>query len=393
MRKIFILNGAHSDIPLIKAAKDLGFFVITGGNRADLIGHKFGDLHCEVDFSDKDAVLQKAKELEIDAICACANDFGAISAAFVAQNLNLKGHDSFETTLTLHHKDKFKEFAKAHDILTPLAQSFSDKNEALKAKFEHFPLIVKPIDLTGGKGVSKLESKKELESAINLAFALSRQKKIIIEPFIEGSYHSFSSFLVGKKVILSFSDNEYSYKNAFLVSSSASPADKIDLIKPTLIAQAEKIANLLDLKDGVFHMQYILQNNKPFIIEITRRMSGDFYSEVVEYALKVPWSRFIVAAEAGFDCANFKAQFSPQEPKFCGRHCIMADRNGIIKSVEISPKIQKNIYKKFLWWKKGDKIENFMVDKLGILFLKFNSREEMLNTVPNLNELVRVKFL
>ena len=108
-KKLLILNGSHSDIPLIQAGHKLGFHVITAGNDPDLIGHSYSDEYCCVDFSDKQKVLELSLKLNIDAICSCANDFGIITASYVAEKLNIPGHDPFETTYKLHHKDTFRE--------------------------------------------------------------------------------------------------------------------------------------------------------------------------------------------------------------------------------------------------------------------------------------------
>ena len=80
----------------------------------------------------------------------------------MAEKMALGGHDSYQTTLLLHQKDLFKEFAFKHQIPTPYAQSFDNQDEALKAvDNNHFPLIIKPVDLTGGKGVSIVSTQKE----------------------------------------------------------------------------------------------------------------------------------------------------------------------------------------------------------------------------------------
>ena len=117
MKKLLVLNGSHSDIPLIKAGKELGYYVITSGNNPALIGHNYSDEYVYGDFSDPEGMLQIFKDKGIDAVCSCANDFGAITAAYLSDNLNLPGHDSYEDTLTLHHKDKFKTFSKIPVIL------------------------------------------------------------------------------------------------------------------------------------------------------------------------------------------------------------------------------------------------------------------------------------
>ena len=391
MKKLLVLNGSHSDIPLIQAGKRLGYYVITSGNRPDLIGHRYGDRYICGDFSKPEEMYEIFKGEGLDAVCSCANDFGIITAAYLSEKLGLPGHDSYETTLTLHHKDRFKQFAKEHHIATPLAQHYDDMNSALKYGQEQtYPMIVKPIDLTGGKGVQAVRDEIQYRLAVKKAMQMSPSGRIVVEPFIEGTQHSFSTFLVQRKVAAYFSDNEYSYLNPYLVSTSAGPATDVGLIKEILIQEAEKIADLLGLKDGVFHYQYLLSGGKPHIIEITRRCSGDLYPTPVEHALKIPWAEWIVRAECGMGCESFPKKY--REQSLGGRHCIMGEKNGIVKDVYISPKLRGNIYDEFLWWKPGMKITNYMVDKLGILFLEYDSYDEMIEKSEHITEYVKVIY-
>ena len=392
MKKLLVLNGSHSDIPLIKAGKELGYYVITSGNNPALIGHNYSDEYVYGDFSDPEGMLQIFKDKGIDAVCSCANDFGAITAAYLSDNLNLPGHDSYEDTLTLHHKDKFKTFSKINDIHTPIAESFESMEKALSYVDNlTFPQIVKPIDLTGGKGVTTVNSKEEYINAVKKAFDMSRQKRIVVEPFIQGTYHSFSIFLINKRVHVYFSDNEYSYLNPFLVTTSAGPATDVDKVKDILIQDSEKIAELLDLRDGVFHIQYVMSDGIPYILEITRRCSGDFYPTPVEYGLGINWSKWIVCSECGIDKDIYLEK--PYERQLLGgRHCIMGNKNGNVKDVVISEEIKDNIYDSFDWWKQGYEISNYMVDKLGVLFLKYSSYDEMIDKSNRITDLIKVVY-
>ena len=392
MKKLLVLNGSHSDIPLIKAGKERGYYVITSGNNPDLIGHQFSDEYVYGDFSDPDGMLQIFKDKGIDAVCSCANDFGAITAAYLAENLNLPGHDTYENALTIHHKDKFKAFSQKYDIHTPKAKSFDELAKALDYSNDlAFPQIVKPIDLTGGKGVTTVNNKEEYINAVKKAFDMSRQKRIVVEPFIKGTYHSFSTFLVDKKVYAYFSDNEYSYINPFLVTTSAGPATGVEKVKDILIKDSEKIADILNLRNGVFHIQYVMSEDKPYILEITRRCSGDFYPVPVEYGMGIKWSDWIVSSECGLDDDSYLSK--PYDKQLLGgRHCIMGDRNGVVKSVSISDEIKNNIYQDFSWWKPGYEIGNYMVDKLAVLFLRYSSYEEMIDKSERITDLIRVVY-
>lgn len=385
-KKLLILNGSHSEIPLIKSAKSLGFYVITTGNNPKLIGHQYSDERCFADYSDPDAVLEIAAKSNIDAVCSCSNDFGIISASYISEKMNLSGHDSYETTKILHQKDLFKKFSIENDIPTPYAEGFDDINKALSSiKRRTFPLIVKPIDMSGGKGISVARSNEEFLDAIKRSFSLSHSKRIVVEDFIEGTQHSFSTFILKGRVVFYFSDNEYSYPNPYLVSTSAAPAVDVNEVASDLIQNIETIAKVLSLKDGIFHIQYLYNNKKAYILEITRRCSGDLYPYPVDYSTGLDWAGWIVKAEAGIDCSDFP---EVRQKGFCGRHCIMSSQNGIIKKIVIDKQIEGNICDKLIWSGKGDRINNYLADRTGIVLLKYESMDEMLDKTERINQLI-----
>ena len=274
-----------------------------------------------------------------------------------------------------------------NNIPTPIATDFTEYDNAIGMTDKYmYPIMVKPIDLTGGKGVTKVESGCQLPDALKLAFDLSPSHHIVIEPFICGSHHSFSTFLINKKVAAYYSDNEYSFASPFLVTTSAGPANDVDLVKDKLISVAEKIAGLLNLRNGVFHIQYILSEGKPYILEITRRCSGDFYSLPVEHSTGIPWAEWIVKTECGMDCSEFPR--NSVQNKFGGRHCIVGNRNGEIKGIYVSPEIKNNIYEQFLWWDNTRRIDNHMIDKIGIVFLEFASCDDMIYKTENITKYI-----
>lgn len=390
MKKILILNGSHSEIPLICEARGLGYYVITSGNNPHLPGHKYADEYRFGDYSNQEQMLQIAKECDIDAICSCANDFGAITAAYIAENLGLPGHDSYETAKLLHQKDKFKIFAGLHKLQTPTADIYSQVEEAIRGGALYtYPMIVKPVDLTGGKGVARVNNPQEFAAAVNVALGKSRQGKIVAEQFIEGTYHSFSTFLADQKAVAYFSDNEYPFINPYFVATSGGPATGVLKVRDKLIKQAEFVAKKLGLVNGVFHMQYVMDREDiPYIIDITRRCSGDMYPEPVEHATGIPWAKWIVMSEAGYPSSSYTKQ--GQQRGYCGRHCIMAEKNGRVKDVIISEELKNNIYKEVNWWNRGDLIQNYLTEKLGILFMEYESQQEMFSKISRIKELVHV---
>lgn len=389
-KRLLIAGGGYADIPLIQAARRLGFYVITSGNRKNDLGHSFSDeCHLE-DFSDKRAMLKLAQSLRIDAVCACCNDFSALSAAYVAEQMSLPGHDSYETAKIIHHKDLYRRFARKHGIHSPYAEGYSSVEDALSAlHLFKFPIIIKPVDLTGGKGISIISVNDNPKEALKKAFKISKAKRVVVEEFIEGSRHGLTTFLRNGQVVFHFSDNEHYYLNPFLVSAASAPGDVPSDAVEMLCKVAEKIASLLSLKTGIFHIQYILRQNKPIIVEICRRAPGDLYIKFVQYATGIDYPEFIVKAAAGMDCSNLVQ--APANGYFT-RHCVMASRTGDVLGIIIDHSIQKNIIDQFMWWKVGDQIKDCLTHKLGIVFLKFNSMSEMLKKTEKMQELILVEM-
>ena len=388
-KRLLIAGGGYAEIPLIRAAKRLGFYVVTSGNRPDELGHRESDEYRPGDFSDPEAMLRIAKDVGIDAICSCANDFSAISAAYVAERLGLPGHDSFATAKLLHHKDLFRAFAASHGLASLKAFGFSDEAAARRGiEGLTFPLIVKPVDLTGGKGISRIDAPSEAAAALEKAFAISRIKRVVVEEFVAGSRHGFSSIIRNGAVAFHFVDNESYYLNPYMVSAASAPSSVPAAAVRALIGKVENIASLLSLKDGIVHVQFILRDGEPVVIELCRRPPGDLYVKLVEHATGADYSAWIVRSMAGEGCSDVAQK---DVEGFVTRHCVMADRPGVLRGVEIDPRVEGRIIDRLFWWKPGDRVENHLTAKFGIVFIRFDSAEEMRGQTNRLQELIKAR--
>ena len=392
MFKLLILGGSHAEIPLIKSAKKLGFYVITTGNKENDLGHKYADEYIKEDFSNKEKMYELALKLKIDAICPGANDFAAISCSYVAEKLGFNHYDNYETSLTIHHKDKFREFAIKHNLSVPIAKSFDSLEEVLNAiNTFKLPIIIKPIDLSGGKGIQKIDNLNinKVDEIVQYAFSISKAKKVVVEEFIEGSNHGLSCILINGKIKFHFCDNEHYYINKYMVSGASTPSSVPNVAINQLIKESEKISQILNLKDGIFHIQFIQKDNKAYIIEICRRPPGDLYIDFVKYSTGIDYPKYLVKAFSGLDISDIE-----QKDSTClTRHCVMTNQNGIIENVIYDDSVKENIIDEFMWWKTGDKIEDFMIYKAGIVFLKYSSLAEMEEKTKKLNELIKIKIV
>jgi biotin carboxylase len=288
----------------------------------------------------------------------------------------LPGYDSYENTLILHNKDKFKDFARTHGILTPKTESFDNEKSAVSAiKDLDFPLIVKPTDASAGNGINKVINYEEAVKAVKVAFSKSRVKRIVVEPFIQGTQHGFCTFLVNRKVVACCTNNEYSILNPYRVEIDTFPADGWEKVYPILIEQIEKIADILQLKDGIFHLQYIMQDGKPWIIEVMRRVLGNMYSVPANMLNGIDWDYWEVRAKCGLDCTSIPHNIN-QEGCYAYK-AIMADKNGIINNISIPDNYKKYIYNQFMLMDKGDIVRDYRREPIGFLFMMFSNPEEM----------------
>ena len=101
-KRVLVLNGSFCEAPIIKKAKEMGMYVITTGNAPNLIGHQYADEYIPADYSDKEKVLQIVKDNDIEGVISCANDFGVLTAAYVAEQMGWPGHDKYEIAKLLH---------------------------------------------------------------------------------------------------------------------------------------------------------------------------------------------------------------------------------------------------------------------------------------------------
>ncbi|MBQ3715998.1 MAG: ATP-grasp domain-containing protein [Fibrobacter sp.] len=392
-RKLLLLGGSHAEIPLIKAAQALGWFVITTGNNRDGLGHPYADKTVFADFSDKDAMLELARAEGVTAVCSGCNDFALLSTVYVCERLGLPGHDSYATSLEIHHKDKYRALAAKLGIPTPRAMVVRSAQEFEAAVGGLvFPIIVKPVDLTGGKGIHRAANADEARAAYRDAVSRTREDHVVVEEFVQGTNHGFSAMLVKGKVAFAFADNEQYYINKYMVSGANTPSTTSASGLAKLRDYSERIARELNLVDGILHIQYIERaDGTPVIIEICRRPPGDLYIKFVQYATGIDYPKFIVMAETGMDIAAI--QDLPTQG-FWLRHCVMAGSEiadgATVREVTFAPEIQGNIVEKFLWYKPGDVITDKLIYKAGIVFFKFDSLEEMNDKTARMTDLVKV---
>ena len=384
------MGGGHAEVPLIRAAKELGYYVITTGNQKDGIGHLYSDKYIEADFSDCNLMLDIAIKEGVTKVCSGCNDFALLSAAYVAEKMGLGGHDSYAVSKQIHHKDQYKMLANEMNIPSSRNLVCKNKEDVIEAlKKINFPVMIKPIDLTGGKGIKKCQTELEALEAFETAINITREKYIIIEEFIEGSRHGFTGLLQNQKMTFYFGDDEHYYKNQYMVEGASTPSKDMDRVFEKLVEYSENIAKKLELVDGIFHIQYILRNEKePIIIEICRWAPGDLYVELVKKSTGVEYAKEIVCLESGIKREPY---YNRQTKDYWIRHCIMSEKEGKFKYINYEEEVLKYVDEQVIWAREGDDINNIMTYKAGIIFMVFKDKDEFLRIKRNIHDYISIE--
>lgn len=383
-----MLSASVFEIPLIRKAQELGFYVITTGNNAKAPGHKVSDEYAPFDYSDYDGMVELAKKLQINAISQGCSDNCALVAAYMGEKLGIKGHDTFENAKIIHRKNEFKKYVKRSGIKSPVAHYFYTIDEAMQYDLqEEEPYIIKPSDQAGGKGVSVVYEKSKYEQAVRNAFDSSRDKTIVVEPYIEGTLHSLSTFLIDQKVVSYTTLNDYSYANQYMTNTGISPADNWEKAVEVLIPETNRVASDLKLEDGLLHMQYIYGKSGIWIIEMMRRMPGNNCTTAASRASGIDWRDWIIRAEAGMDCRGIPRGKRPD--RIYGYHAVMSDHNGIYEGFEISDEIRSRVIDVTEYECPGVVVDDYKYQKFGLVQFFFDNEIEKNKYINKMNELIK----
>jgi len=184
MRRIIIIGASYLQVPLIKKAKEMNIETHVFAWEDGAIGKKFCDYFYPISIIEKEEILKVAEKLKPNAVISIASDLAIITVNYLANELGLIGNSDFCTKVTTN-KYKMRQVLSVNDLLCPKFVGTNDLS-LIDLKELNFPLIIKPVDRSGSRGISIIYSLEELKGAFNRAFYESFSKEIIIEEFIKG---------------------------------------------------------------------------------------------------------------------------------------------------------------------------------------------------------------
>lgn len=394
-KRIMFLGGITYIIPAIKIAHNLGYYVITADYLPNNPAHKYADEYVNVSIIDKDAVLRIAKNKKIDGIISYAVDPGVVTAAYVAEKLNLPNVGPYESVKILQDKCLFRQFLLDNGFNVPKAKWYSNIEDALNdTSWLEFPIIVKPADGSGSKGVTRVNNIDEYEFALRTAFEKSIGQKVIVEEFIEmiGFQSGSDSFSVnGKFVFFTFDDQLFdpNADNPYTPSAHTWPSTMPISAQMFLQTELQRLISLLRMRTSLYNIETrVGKNGKPYIMEVSPRAGGNRLAEILSLATGVDLIKASVLSAVG-ECIDIRpAQFDG----FWAVVVLHSHKTGKFIELYIDQSIVNNIVQQNLNVSIGDNVYAFTCasNSVGSLFMKFESKLAMEYFFANQNSLLKL---
>ena len=394
-KKILLLGGDNLLLPVIEAAHKLGCYVITVDYLPDNVAHQYSDEYQYASTVDKEAVLEIAKKCQIDAVLTFT-DSGVVTAGYVADQIGLPSPGPYKSIQILQNKGLFRKFLTEHGFNVPKAKSYTDKAVALVEKDEwKYPIIVKPVDAAGSKGVTKVNQPDELPKAIDFAIEYSFSNEFIIEAWIEqdGCSSDTDSFsLNGKFQIITFSSQRFDSQaaNPYAPAAYSWPSTMGKKVEQELASELQRLITLLGMRTSIYNIETRLGvDGKPYIMEVSPRGGGNRLAEVVRYATGVDMITNAVRGALGMPIEEIG---SWDYNGHWAEIMLHSYSNGEFQSLDISEDVQPYVRDLSLWVKKGDIIHEFDSARyaIGSLILCFPNEQIMLDKLSHQSDWLKV---
>lgn len=276
MKKLAIIGASYLQLPLVKKAKEMGIETHCFAWEEGAVCKEISDYFYPISILDKEAIFTICKQIPIDGITTIATDMAVPTIAFVAEKLGLVSN-SLDSALLSTNKFWMREaLAKAS---CSIPKYFAvEINQSVDSLDLNFPIIVKPVDRSGSRGVNKIEHSSGLEQSISLALSESFVKRAIIEEYIEGDEVSVETISwKGKHYILAITDKVTTGSPHFVELAHHQPSTLSKAVQEKIEILTKKALDALQIENGASHSEFkITPNGEVYVIEIGARMGGDF---------------------------------------------------------------------------------------------------------------------
>ena len=293
MKKILVIGAGFLQDFVIQKAKSMGYETITVDANPSAAGFRHADKYKVINIVDEEACLAYAKEEKIDGVLTAATDYGVLTAAYIAKELGLPGLN-YEVAKLIKNKYQVRKRlfeSKVDDTEQTYEVSENTDLSALVEKLS-FPVMVKPCDGSGSRGVARIDEVSQFADACKNAMAASITHRAVIETFITGREYGAESLVVNGEVhVLGIMKKWMTAPPYYAELGHAIPSGLEDEVEKKVIECVKKAITALGINSGAVNMDLLVtEDNKVYIVDIGARMGGNLIgSHVIPYGTGIDY--------------------------------------------------------------------------------------------------------
>lgn len=370
-----VMGAGIYQVPLIKAAREMGIYTIAVSIPGNYPGFGYADEVLHINTVDSEAVLKAAQERQIDGICTAGTDVAVMTIGRVNDALGLSGI-SYEAAKIACDKVLMKQAYEANGVRTAKYRKVyfnEDVNEKIKGL--EYPLIVKIVDSSGSRGITRVDSPDRLQAAILNAQSFTRKDYYIVEEFIIGREFGAQAFVMDGKVQFVLPHGDYIFLGSTGVPAghfapyALSEEGERDCIETT-----EKAIRAMKLDNCAVNCDFIMRDGRTYVLEIGGRSGATCLAELVSIYYGYDYYRKIIQVALGQ-----KPDFPTDKAVPNASKLLMSDRDGTIFSLaNRNPKDSEHIVEVKFDYTVGDTVKKFHVgpNRIGHVITKGSTLAE-----------------
>ena len=391
IKKILILGAGVYQVPLIKEAKKQGHYVIVASINGNYPGFGFADKVYYEDTIDKNAILKIAKYENIDAITTTGTDVAIETIGYVCEKLSLIGI-SEKTAILASNKFIMKQAFIENNVRTAKYIQVNNYDELEEAyKILNKPVILKIVDSSGSRGIIKIENFSQLSNSFYLLKEQTKQKYILIEECINGEEFGAQALIVNGKIELLMPHGDILFHSKTDVPiGHYVPYNLEDSVYNDLEKQIKNSIIALELKDCVINADFILFNNKIYVLEIGVRGGATNLPELTSIFYNINYYKIILDLALG----KFIPYLQLKDYQACSSMLLFSNKDGILSKID---DINKDIkyYEFKIDYNIGEKVQKFEVgpNRIGHIVLKTvkSKKEEIVREIIGIANNIKIE--
>lgn len=364
MKKVLILGAGIYQVPLIKKSKQLGYYTIVSSIPGNYPGFLYADKVYYVNTVDREAILKLAREEKIDAILTTGTDVAVSTIGYVCDKQGLCGI-SEETAHGVTNKACMKKLLKKGGVRTADFHVVKSLDEAYDVYDRmETPVIFKSVDLSGSRGIMKVDSREQIPTAFKYAMSKTHCDYILIEEFLDGYEIGVDGYIGNGNCFIVPHDKLVYFNGATNVPiGHIFPYFCSDELRADICEQIEKALYALHLERVFFNADVMICGEKSYLIEIGARCGATCIPELISTHYGIDYYELMIRNAMG------ERLYFPSKPVCVSMgRLLLSEKSGCITDVRINTPLDK-VDQLVLDFGVGDHVDKFVVgaDRIGHL--------------------------